>query len=207
MNLFLHFTIGLITIISPLSIVAPLIALTNWYTKKELNLTVLKSLTFVFIASIFVLIFWEWLLNFFWINVNSLKVIWWIILLLLAVQMVNSKWTIRTNRDKKIEKEIKSKEDISIVPLSMPLSFWPWIISTLIIFKNETVDNTEFFILFLALIASILVLYITLVNSFHIKKIIWYTWLQIVEKISGLVLWWIASQFIISWVKSLWLTL
>ena len=206
-NLLLKYLIGLITIISPLSIVAPLIALTWDYSKKELKQTVFKAMLFVFIASTFVLVFWESLLSFFWININSLRAIWGIILLIIWVQMVNSKWTSRTNSNKKIENEIKHKEDISMVPLTMPLSFWPWIISTLIIYKNETTNNIEFFLLFVALFLSIVIMYAILVNSFHIKKYLWYTGLSILEKLSGLILWWLAVQFIVSWIKALWITM
>ena len=210
-TLFLKFLIWLITIISPLSTIPILISLTWNYSKKELKQTVLKAVIILFIASTLILLFWDFVLWFFGINVASIKVIWWIILLLLSIQMINSKWTLRTNKSKEVEKEIQkeieSKQDISIVPLAMPLLFWPWIISTLIIYKNTTKSIEENILLFLSLITACFIIYLILSNAFYIKKIIWYTWLQIVEKISGLILWWIASQFIISWVKALWLIL
>ena len=195
-NLFLKFLVWLFTIISPLSTIPVLISLTWNYSKKELRQTVSKAVIILFISSTIILLFWDFVLWFFWVNVASIKVIWWIILLLLGIQMINSKWTSRTNKSKEVEKEIKLKHDISVVPLAMPLLFWPWIISTLVIYKNTTKSIEENVILFLALILVCFIVYLILSNAFHIKKILWYTWLQIVEKISGLVLWWIAVQFI-----------
>ncbi len=201
---FLHFTIGLLTILNPIAAVAIMVSLLPpSISKKEINNISIKTSLTVLIASLVTVFLGDIIFKIFGINIHSIKVIGGIVLLVLALSMIKGQIS-ETKHSTEESEEAKEKEDISIIPLGIPVLFGPGVIATLIIFKIKSQSLIDISLLVLAIFVSTIVVYFTLKNAIFLNKLLGITGIKIATRIMGLIVGAIASQFIVSGVKSLW---
>ena len=171
-------------------------------TKDQINKIALKSTLTVIIAFFVVLITGDFILKVFGIGEHSLKVMGGIILLLMAISMVNGSAT-----DKKPTKEEDAEhqetEDLSVIPIGIPIAFGTGIFTTIIIFKHQAEVFTDLLSITLAFLVNAALFYIVLKNSIYIKKYLGLTGQNIITKLMGLIVGAISIQFIVSGVINL----
>ncbi|NPA51559.1 MAG: NAAT family transporter [Aquificae bacterium] len=202
---FLHFEIGLLTILNPIAASAIMLSLINQPTnEKEIKRVAKRTSITVLIASLCIVIFGELILKMFGINVYSIKVIGGIILMLISIRMVQGEIIETTRHSTEERKEAKEREDISVIPLAIPVLVGPGTMATLLVFKIKTQSLLDLVALFLAIIVATIVVYISLKNATIFVKVLKITGLKIITRIMGLIVGAIASQFIIAGIKSLW---
>ena len=171
-------------------------------TKKEMNKIALKSTLTVIIAFFVVLFAGNMILNAFNINENSIKVIGGIILIITAISMIQS-----SKEAKELSKEegedIKVQDDLSVIPIAIPITFGPGIFSTIIILKHQVVVFYDLVSIVIAFLINAMLIYLIFKNSIYIKEYLGLTGQNIITKLMGLIVGAIAVQFIVSGIVAL----
>lgn len=161
-------------------------------TKTQISQVAFKSTLTIIIAFFVVLISGEFILKIFGIDENSLKVMGGIILILMAISMVNG-----VSKEKTDDEE-KDYNELSVIPIGIPIAFGTGLFTTIIIFKHQATTFVDLASISLAFCLNALVFYIILKNSIYIKKYLGVTGQNIITKLMGLIVGAIAVQFIIS---------
>ncbi|EDP74377.1 MarC family protein [Hydrogenivirga sp. 128-5-R1-1] len=200
----LQFTIGLITILNPIAAAAIMVSLlTPPVSKRELVSISKKTTLTILTASLLSTFLGDLIFKLFDINIHSIKVIGGIILLLFSINMIKGK-IFEASHTPEEHEEAKEKDDISIIPLGIPILFGPGTFTTLVIFKTSTHNWIDLFILITAIFISSVVVFLVFKNAVLLDKFLGITGVKITTRIMGLIVGAIASQFIVSGVKSLW---
>ena len=199
LSLFLQQFITFFAILDPIGVGAIALSLFNKnITKMQISQLAYKSSITIIIAFFIVLISGDFILKIFGIDENSLKVMGGIVLILMAISMVNS-----SHDSKKDDKEDKDNDDISVIPLGIPIAFGTGLFTTIIIFKHQAQTFFDLFSISIAFCLNALIFYLILKNSIHIKRYLGFTGQNIVTKLMGLIVGAIAVQFIIGGIVAL----
>jgi multiple antibiotic resistance protein len=205
----MHDTVALITILNPIAAASIMVSLVGNSAKIDTTKPMaMKTTITVVIASLVTLFCGEYLFEFFGINVMSIKVIGGILLMLIAINMASGNSS-KTRHTEQEHEEAQESEDISIIPLGIPILFGPGVIATIIVLNHNISSEISLIIGYVLIAISILisavVTYLILLNSIHIKRVLGVTGMKVLTRIMGLIVGAIAAQFIISGVKGLWL--
>jgi multiple antibiotic resistance protein len=202
-----HDIIALITIFNPIAAASIMVSMLPSTHANVVKPIVFKATSTVIIASLITLYSGEFIFKLFGINVLSLKVIGGIILMLIAINMAYGQMT-KARHTKEEEAEAETKEDISIVPLAIPILFGPGAIATIIVLNHNLSKDYSTFISYglvtIAIFVSSIVIYFTLKYASAINKILGVTGMKVLTRIMGLIVGAIAAQFLVSGVKGLW---
>ena len=190
---FLQQSITFFAILDPIGISAIALSLLSVnITKSQINKVAFKTTFTIIIAFFVVLILGETILKIFGIDENSLKVMGGIVLILMAISMVNG--TVKTKNDKSLDE--KKDEDLSVIPLGIPIAFGTGLFTTIIIFKHQAQTFMDLFSISMAFCINALVFYFILKNSIYIKKYLGLTGQNIITKLMGLIVGAIAVQLV-----------
>ncbi len=207
-TLLLHDTIALITILNPIAAASIMVSMVDAPTPGTVSPIAKKATLTVLIASLITLFSGEYIFAFFGINVDSIKVIGGVILLLIAINMAYGHPT-KARHTPEEQQEAQTKEDISIVPLGIPILFGPGVIATIIVLNHNNNAHLpplmNYALLSAVILLSSLIVYLTLRNAAHITKILGVTGMKILTRIMGLVVGAIAAQFLVSGIRKLWI--
>ena len=195
-------TISLVTILNPIAGAAIMLSLVKYSEIPEISKK--TSLT-VFIASVVTMLLGGILLKIFGINIPSIKAIGGVVLLIIALNMVQGKSVAPTNSTKEEHDAASEKDDVSVIPLGIPILFGPGVITTIIILSEKSKSLMEKGILFGAIVLSALIVYITLRNAAYISKFLGVNGLKITTRLMGLVIGAISFLFLVGGIKALWL--
>ena len=200
LSIFLQQFITFFAILDPIGISAiALSILSPNITKTQINKVAYKATITIIIAFFVVLISGEMLLKLFGIDENSLKVMGGIVLILMAISMVNG--TTKPKDDNTLDE--KNNEELSVIPLGIPIAFGTGLFTTIIIFKHQAQTALDLFSISMAFCLNALVFYLILKNSIYIKKYLGLTGQNIITKLMGLIVGAIAVQFIVGGIVSL----
>jgi len=200
----LHYTVGLITILNPIAAAAIMISSSPSNLMKEDTEEISQKATLTVMIASFVTIFLgNAIFELFGITPSSVMVIGGIILLLMSIHMLQGKIP-ETAHSPEESKVAMLKENISIIPIGIPILFGPGVISTLMIFKAKSVNFIDISLLVMAVLISGSIVYLTLRNAIFLTKVLGVVGLKIMTRIMGLVVGAIAAQFIVYGVKALW---
>jgi len=195
-------TISLITILNPIAAAAIMLSLVKYSDIPEVSKK--TSLT-VFVASVVTMLLGGVILKIFGINIPSIKAIGGVVLLIIALNMVQGKEVAPTNSTKEEKEAANEKDDVSVIPLGIPILFGPGVITTIIILSEKSKTLIEKGILFIAIILSSFIVYLTLRNAAYLSKFLGVNGLKITTRIMGLIIGAIAFLFLIGGIKSLWI--
>jgi len=195
-------TVSLITILNPIAAAAIMLSLVKYSDIPEVSKK--TSLT-VFVASVVTMLLGGVILKIFGINIPSIKAIGGVVLLIIALNMVQGKEVAPTNSTKEEKEAANEKDDVSVIPLGIPILFGPGVITTIIILSEKSKLLVEKGILFVAIVLSTLIVYLTLRNAAYISKYLGVNGLKITTRIMGLIIGAIAFLFLIGGIKSLWI--
>ncbi len=200
-------TISLITIIDPIAGAATMLSLLPAAPpegRETARIAWRASLT-VLVASVVTILFGDVIFEIFGISLMSIQAIGGIVLLLVSIDMIQGKMEPSTRHSEAETDEALAKEDISIIPLGIPMLFGPGLIATLIVFKSNSSSMEQKAVLFLSMLISVASVYLALRFAEHIHKILGVTGLRITNRVVGLIVGAIAVQFIVVGVKGLWM--
>jgi multiple antibiotic resistance protein len=198
---FLQQSITFFAILDPIGISAiALSILSTNITKTQMNTVAYKATITILVAFFVVIISGDLVLKLFGIDENSLKVMGGIILILMAISMVNGSVEKKTSKD---SGDDKKNEELSVIPIGIPIAFGTGLFTTIVIFKHQAQSALDLLSISVAFCLNALVFYLILRNSIYIKKYLGLTGQNIITKLMGLIVGAIAVQFIIGGIVAL----
>jgi multiple antibiotic resistance protein len=190
----LVFLVGIFAILNPLGIIPVYLSLMAGRSSDEMHSTALK--TAVAVATILILSVWvgESLLMFFGIGIPSFRVGGGLLLLIIAIAMFDAKLSMaRHTHAEQIEAE--AKNDLSVVPLAIPLLAGPGAISLTIVDAHQAGNWADKAVLSAGIVVIAIIIWVILWLAEPIGKRLGTTGLNIATRIMGLILAAMAVQF------------
>lgn len=196
-NLLLQHTITIFAIVDPIGVSAIFLSLLSENTtKQEIHKTAYKATITIIIAFFVVLLTGNFLLKLFGIELDSLKVMGGIVLLLMAIKMVNGSIE-NKNQTPEEKKEAQMHEDFSVIPLAIPITFGPGVFATVVILKSHVNKALDLLPLIGGFLMVSISVYLAFRNSVYIKEYLGITGQKIISRLMGLIVGAIAIQFVL----------
>lgn len=195
---YLHFFLGLFAVINPIGMIPIFIAMTGFQSTKERNkINIISNITAAFIL-IISLSLGNMILNFFEISIESFRIAGGILIISISISMIHGTLMNNLIKNKNKNKFFYNKENISIIPLAMPLIAGPGAISSTIIWSthHNNWNNKLGCILVILLFSFICWIFFQIAPIFI--KILGSTGINILTRIMGLLLMSLGIEFIIS---------
>lgn len=194
--LYLHIFVTIFSILNPLGSIPIFLGITLDENPDEKKKTIKKTVMAVIIILLASAYLGNYILDFFGIDINTFKTAGGILLLLMSIHMLQAK-TPPSKTNTPEHAEAIAKEDVSVVPLAIPLIAGPGTISTVILFASEmhtVVDKVALGIIIV--LVSSLILPILLLSK-PIGRYLGTTGLNVATRIMGLILASLAVKFIL----------
>ncbi len=141
------------------------------------------------------------ILDLFGITLPALRVAGGILLLLIAIDMVFARHSGGTGTTDEEEAEGRMRHDISVFPLAMPLLAGPGAISAVILLTTGAQSDAEFWLVLLALVATLFLAWLTLLVAIPIQKLMGRTGLSVLTRVVGILLTALAVQFVFDGIR------
>jgi multiple antibiotic resistance protein len=203
LHTYLNAFVTLFVIIDPVALVPIFMGLTQRMTTHERNKSAGKA---CWISAILLVIFaigGEWLLGLMGISEAAFQIAGGFLLMIASVEMVVAHHTGMTSTTPPEQKEASFSRDITVFPLAIPLISGPGALTTVILFMQEAENSLlDQFILVGIVIIVIGMTFVFLKIAPHIQKLLGVTGSNVVTRVFGIILTALATQFIITGVKS-----
>ncbi len=188
------------SIVNPVSGVMAFISMTSHMKNEDKYYVAKRSSVLGCIIALVFSIFGNYILQFFSITVDSLRIAGGILLFLVAIDMLFA----RTTRESITSEELNDavqRENISIFPLAMPILTGPGAIATIILYITKGIEeglNIETVILLeiSAILFTFIITYFIFRFSEHFSRIVGMTGMRVMTRLMGLFLGAIAVGFI-----------
>jgi len=195
--------ISLFTIINPFSTASVFHSITG-KNAIENRRTARKACITAVCIMIFFIFFGDYVLHFFGISIEAFKIASGILVFAVGYKMINS-----GNRHIETDKEVKhakSKEDISIIPLAIPMMSGPGAIATgLVLMEGATKLGSILAVgsLVISVIVIMIIAYFLLVNAHLMDKFLGENGVRVIDKLLGLIVLVMGVQFVINGIAGL----
>lgn len=197
---------SLFVIVDPIGIVPTFIALTNNYSEDAARKVIYRACLIGAGVLVFFQIFGNLVFQSLNISLDAFKAAGGILIFMTAMEMLKAK-----DADEKYTPEVsqaEDREDISIVPLAMPLLAGPGAITSVIVFSNESHSSSYPWVLssLLSLAVIIVVFFLSywiLRSSQFIKKWLGKPGISVLQRVMGILLAAIAIQLIVEGIAPL----
>lgn len=203
MELFITIFGALFSVMNPFGTVPIFVGLTKENSKQERNkiafwtsLNVLIILLISFFVGKFILIF-------FGITLNSLKIAGGLIIVSSGFALLTGEFNKHKGMKKdKVKEDIKNRSEITLTPLAIPMIAGPGTISLLITYNQEFNKLNKVLIILCAIILSAICIYLILKSSFYIVKKLGASGINALSRIIGFIVISIGVEFIVSAIVS-----
>ena len=191
-------TISIFTIMNPLSAgVIMLTLVSDNTTKKEFHTLALKNSRAVFIAMILLYLSGTYLFSFFGIHADGLRVFGGIILLFMGFNMVQGLGK-QVNHKKQDHEAALERNDISTVPLAIPIIVGPGLATTLISMSIASTTALNYVSAIIGIFLCAFANFLILKRMPFIKEKLGVNGLKVFNRLMGLVVGSLAVQMLIS---------
>jgi multiple antibiotic resistance protein len=140
----------------------------------------------------------EYILSFFGITINALRITGGIIIASSGFSLLNGKFNKNKGINKKVEQEIQVRNDIALTPLAMPMLAGPGSMSLLIAYYQEHHSIPDMIACSLAILAVSLIIFLVLRSAHYLSKILGTSGIVAISRIVGFLTIAIGIQYIIS---------
>jgi multiple antibiotic resistance protein len=188
----------LFVVIDPVGIAPMFAGLTSGDSEADRKKTALKG---VCIAGLVLLLFTlagESLLRYLNVNTASFSIAGGVLLFLLAVDMV----LVRDSGLRSVtigeQAEAKTKTDISVFPLAIPMIAGPGSLTTILLLQDKGVYSLDTIIILGVLIVVLVLTYAMLVMAVKITSMLGETGTNVITRVFGIILAALATQFILN---------
>ncbi len=187
MNLFFLVFAALFSIMNPLGTVPVFVGLTKEKTRKEIiNIAFYASLN-VFIILLISFFLGKYLLIFFGISIQSLKIAGGMIITTSGFALLNGTFSKHKGMKKAVNEDASLRSDITLTPLAIPMLAGPGCISLLITYYQEYNSISEMLILTSAMLTISVVIFFILRSSNLIVKYMGASGLNALSRIIGFI--------------------
>jgi multiple antibiotic resistance protein len=195
--------IALFTVVNPFGAMPVFLTLTADSTQEHRNRQAQKAcLYFVSILIVFFL-GGSYILNFFGISLESLRIAGGIIIIKSGLDLLNAQYEKNKSIKKDVMEEASRKNDISFTPLAMPMLSGPGSISYLIGMAGAIEEQLQFVYVSVAIIITGISAYIILRMSPLFVKLLGKSGLVVLSKMIGFIVLALGIQFIVNGVSPL----
>ena len=199
MDLFLLSFGALFSIINPLGTVPVFVGLTQENSKSEQTKIAFKTALNVIIILLISFFAGKYLLLFFGISLNSLKIAGGLIIASSGFALLTGKFSEHKGMKKtKVLEDIETRSEISLTPLSIPMLAGPGTISLLIAYNQEYRRMLDVLIIIGAIVATTIAIYLILRSSKYIVRMLGASGINALSRIIGFIVISIGIELIIS---------
>ena len=192
----IKYSISIFAILNPFGALPVLISLTDGYSKEDLSYVVKRSSMYAGLILIFFVIFGDILFEIFGIGIDAFQIGGGIILTFVAINMIFG----QPHKERASSQELteaEQKENISLVPLAIPLLAGPGAISTVITIASSSPTILYHIMLVLSIALACIGVFLVFKSSDKITKILGRIGINVLSRLMGVLLMALAMQFII----------
>jgi multiple antibiotic resistance protein len=180
----------LFVIINPLGTVPAFLSLTEAFKRNRLRVA-LKVCAWAFAVLLFFGLFGLGFFNLLGVSINAFRIAGGLILIRVAFEMIKGE-------TRQLHSSHYTEDDISVMPLAIPLLAGPGAISTMVILTNDFPDQY----VYAALVVSIIITFIVLAGSKWVLRVIKERGVRVLIRLFGIILTAEAVQMIITGVSA-----
>lgn len=196
----IKYSISIFAILNPFGALPVLVSLTAGYSKEDIAYVVRKSSIYAGLILIFFVIFGDILFEIFGIGIGAFQIGGGIILAFVAMNIIFGQPHKERATSQELT-EIEQKENISIVPLAIPLLAGPGAISTVITIVSSAHTLFYHILLLLSIGLACLGVFIVLKSADKITKLLGKIGINILSRLMGILLMALSMQFIIKGIQ------
>ncbi|XBC39962.1 MAG: YchE family NAAT transporter [Buchnera aphidicola (Chaetogeoica yunlongensis)] len=137
LSIYISFFFSLCALVNPIGMIPIFTSMTHHQSMSERNKTNFITNFSVTIILSMSLLFGNYILDLFGISINSFRISGGILIIMIAMSMISGKLVNNKNSHKNKKFENKTSQNISIVPLAMPLIAGPGAISSTIVWSTH----------------------------------------------------------------------
>ena len=203
MELFILIFAALFSVMNPFGTVPVFVGLTEDRSSLERNKIAFWTSLNVLIILLISFFAGKYILLFFGITLNSLKIAGGLIIASSGFALLTGNFNKHKGMKKeKVKTDIETRSDISLTPLAMPMIAGPGTMSLLITYNQELEGLNNMLIISGVIVLSTICIYLILKSSFYIVKILGASGINALSRIIGFIVIAIGVEFIISAVVS-----
>ena len=198
MNLFLLSFAALFSVINPLGTLPIFIGLTKDKHKREIKSVALWASFNTFIILLVSFFLGNYLLVFFGISIDSLRISGGIIIASSGFALLTGSFSKHKGMNKREKNDAFTRSEISLTPLAIPMLAGPGSISLLITYNQDHAIIYDKMILIGAILAVCLLTFLLLLSSKYIVKALGASGINALSRIIGFIVISIGIEFILS---------
>ena len=190
---------ALFAVIGPIDVAVLFAGLTAKNSTAEKNLFALKGVIIGGVIIGFFAVFGRSILDALGITLPALQIAGWILLLLIAIDMVFARHSGGSSTTKEENEEARKSDDPSIFPVAMPLIAGPGAIGAIIVLMGDTGGSFKLGSIVIAALLSVLAIQlILLVMAGQVQKVLGRTGSDVIARVMGVLLAGLAVQFMLT---------
>ncbi|MDD2309718.1 MAG: MarC family protein [Desulfuromonadaceae bacterium] len=202
LELLIVFVIQLFIIVDPITGIPIFLAITPGKSTRERRVTARRSCIIAFAVVVFFLVAGSSILEYLGITTSAVRICGGIILFIISLELLYGRAT-GTQTSNREERLAEVKEDVSVTPLAIPLLAGPGAIATTLVFA-ERADST---LAFATLVVGAAIVFVLVYVVFHwgeaLTRVIGTLGMKIVTRTVGLLLAFIAVQYVIDGIRTI----
>lgn len=198
MDLFIYLFVALFSVLNPIGTVPIFVGLTQGDSKQECSRISLWTSINVFLILIISFFIGKYVLSFFGISIDSLRIAGGLIIVSSGFSLLSGKFNKKRGINKKIETDAQKRNDIALTPLAIPMLAGPGSISLLIAFYQEHHATNELIIASLAILTIAIAIFIILRSAHYLAQILGASGIVAISRIVGFIVVAIGIQYIVS---------
>lgn len=198
MELFIYVFAALFSVINPLGAIPIFVGLTQDYDKAERSRVSLWTAIDVFIILIISFFIGEYVLKFFGISIDALRIAGGLIIVSSGFSLLTGKFSKTRGVNKKVENDAHKRDQISLTPLAIPMLAGPGSISLLIALYQDYTKISDKIIVVLSILGVALVIFFVLKSAHYLSKILGASGIVAISRIIGFIVIAIGVQYISS---------
>jgi multiple antibiotic resistance protein len=198
MDLFIYLFAALFSVLNPIGTVPIFVGLTQHDSQKERSRISLWTAINVFIILIVSFFIGQYVLTFFGISIDALRIAGGIVIVNSGFSLLSGKFNKKRGINKKIENEAQQRNDVALTPLAIPMLAGPGSISLLIAFYQEHHQMEEIIISSLAILAIAVAIFVILKSAHYLARILGASGIVAISRIVGFIVISIGIQYIVS---------
>lgn len=179
----------LLVIVDPVGVMPTFLGLTKGYSVNEVRRTILRAAVAGALVLLSFSLFGTYLFRFLGLDLNAFRMGGGLLLLLTALEMLRGKGNERKCTGPELSASAE-REDISFVPIAVPLLAGPGAITSIMVFStdHETQHGINFSIIAAAVVMSFSISYLVLRASSFLSKALGHSGVSVVQRLMGLIL-------------------
>lgn len=203
MEIFIYLFFALFSVLNPIGTVPIFVGLTQFDDKTErsrISFWTAINVCIILLISFFV---GQYILSFFGITINALRITGGIIIASSGFSLLNGQFNKNKGINKKVEQEVQVRNDIALTPLAMPMLAGPGSMSLLIAYYQDHHSTPDIIASTIAIVAVSLTIFVILRSAHYLSKILGTSGIVAISRIVGFLTIAIGVQYIISSILSI----